>query len=64
MLIPTIPRTITVTVVAGGTSYVRVDQKIVRTDFERGATVSQAIEIAEVPSLEAQEELAETRRNR
>ena len=63
MLIPTIQKSVTVTVVAGATSYVRVDQKIVGTDFSKGVTVSQSIEIEEVSRAEGQAELAETRQN-
>jgi predicted small lipoprotein YifL len=45
LLVPTIPRWVTVTVVAGGTSYVRVDQKISGADFSGGVTVNQSITI-------------------
>jgi hypothetical protein len=63
LLVPTIPRWVTVTVVAGGTSYVRVDQKISGADLSSGVTVNQSILIEEVSSEVGQAELAETRQN-
>lgn len=63
MLIPTIPRSVTVTVVAGSSSYVRVDQKISSASFDAGVTVNQSIEIEEVSSEVGQAELEATREN-
>jgi hypothetical protein len=63
MLIPTIPRSITVTVINGGTSFVRVDQKIHSATLDSGLTVTQSIEIEEVSSEEGQLALEETRQN-
>ncbi len=63
MFIPTIPRSVTVTVVRGGTSYVRVDQNIDGASLEGGVTVNQSIEIEEVSSEEGQAELENTRQN-
>ena len=61
--VPTIPKTVTVTVVRGSQSYVRVDQKIDSVDVTSGATVMQSIEIEEVPFNIGQAELAKTRQN-
>ncbi|MGH6855795.1 MAG: hypothetical protein ACREDN_10290 [Aestuariivirga sp.] len=63
MFIPTIPRSVTVTVVRGGTSYVRVDQKIDNASLEGGLTVNQSIMIEEVSSEEGQADLARTRQS-
>ena len=63
LLIPTIPRYVTVSVVAGGSSYVRVDQKISSADLSSGVTVNQSITIEEVSSEVGQAELAATREN-
>ncbi len=63
MFIATIPRSVTVTVVRGGTSYVRVDQNIDNASLEGGVTVNQSIEIEEVSSEEGQAELEATRQN-
>jgi hypothetical protein len=63
MFIPTIPRSVTVTVVNGGTSYVRVDQTIDSASLSGGVTVNQSIRIEEVPSEEGQAELDKTRQN-
>jgi hypothetical protein len=62
-VIPTIPKTVTVTVVRGSQSYVRVDQTIDSVDVTSGATVMQSIEIEEVPLNIGQAELAQTRQN-
>lgn len=63
MFIPTIPRSVMVTVVASGTSYVRVDQNIDSASLSGGVTVNQSIEIEEVSSEEGQAELEGTRQN-
>lgn len=63
MFIPTIPRSVTVTVVDGGTSYVRVDQNIDSASLEGGVTVNQSVNIEEVSSEEGQAELEKTRQN-
>ena len=62
-IVPTIPKTVTVTVVRGSQSYVRVDQKIDSVDVTGGATVTQSIEIEEMPFNIGQAELAKTRQN-
>ena len=62
-VVPTIPRTVSVTVVRGSQSYVRVDQIIDSVDVSVGATVAQSIEIEEVPFNIGQAELAKTRQN-
>jgi hypothetical protein len=62
-IVPTIPKTVTVTVVRGSQSYVRVDQTIDSVDVTGGATVMQSIEIEEVPFDIGQAELAKTRQN-
>jgi hypothetical protein len=63
MLVPTIPRSVTVTVVAGGYSYVRVDQVISGTDLSGGVTVNQSVEIEEVSPEVGQAELEKARKN-
>lgn len=63
MIVPTIPRTITVTVVRGSQSYVRVDQTIDSIGLSGGATVTQSISIEEVPFDVGQAELAKSRQN-
>jgi hypothetical protein len=63
MFIPTIPRSVTVTVVHRGTSYVRVDQNIDGASLEGGVTINQSINIEEVSSEEGQAELEKTRQN-
>jgi hypothetical protein len=64
LLIPTIPKTITVTVVRGSQSYVRVDQVIDSFSGEGGGgSVMQTVEIEEVPPSIGQAELAESRKN-
>ena len=62
-IVPTIPKTVTVTVVRGSQSYVRVDQTIESVDVTGGATVTQSIEIEEMPFNIGQAELAKTRQN-
>ena len=63
MLVPTIPRSVTVTVVAGSKSYVRVNQIIDSASVGSGVAVSQSVSIEEVSSEVGQEELALTRQN-
>ena len=62
-LVPTIPKTVTVTVVRGSQSYVKVDQIIDVIGVTDGASVSQSIEIEEMPFNVGQAELAQTRQN-
>ena len=62
-IVPTIPKTVSVTVVRGSQSYVRVDQTIESVDVTGGATVTQSIEIEEMPFNIGQAELAKTRQN-
>ena len=62
-IVPTIPKTVSVTVVRGSQSYVRVDQTIESVDVTGGATVTQSIEIEEMPFNTGQAELAKTRQN-
>jgi hypothetical protein len=61
--VPTIPKTVTVTVVRGSQSYVRVDQVIDSVGVAGGTTVMQTIEIEEVPFNIGQAELAKSRQN-
>jgi hypothetical protein len=63
LFVPTIPKTVTVTVVRGSQSYVRVDQIIDSVGVTGGTTVMQSIEIEEVPFDIGQAELAKTRQN-
>ena len=62
-MVPTIPKTVTVTVVRGSQSYVKVDQVIDSVDVSIGASVAQSIEIEEMPFNVGQAELAQTRQN-
>ena len=62
-LVPTIPKTVTVTVVRGSQSYVKVDQIIDVIGVTDGASVSQSIESEEMPFNVGQAELAQTRQN-
>ena len=62
-LVPTIPKTVTVTVVRGSQSYVKVDQIIDAIGVTEGASVTQSIEIEEMPFNVGQAELAQTRQN-
>jgi hypothetical protein len=62
-LVPTIPKTVTVTVVRGSQSYVKVDQIIDGIGITEGASVTQSIEIEEMPFNVGQAELAQTRQN-
>ena len=62
-LVPTIPKTVTVSVVRGSQSYVRVDQVIDAIGVTEGASVTQSIEIEEMPFNVGQAELAQTRQN-
>ena len=61
--VPTIPKTVSVTVVRGSQSYVRVDQIIDSVGVSGGTTVMQTIEIEEVPFNIGQAELARSRQN-
>jgi hypothetical protein len=63
LLVPTIPKTVSVTVVRGSQSFVRVDQTIDSIGMSGGASVTQSISIEEVPYDVGQAELAKTRRN-
>jgi hypothetical protein len=62
-IVPTIPKTVTVTVVRGSQSYVKVDQVIEAIGVTEGASVAQSIEIEEMPFNVGQAELAQTRQN-
>lgn len=62
-VVPTIPKTVTVTVVRGSQSYVKVDQVIDSVDVSIGTSVAQSIEIEEMPFNVGQAELAQTRQN-
>jgi hypothetical protein len=62
-IVPTVPKTVTVTVVRGSQSYVKVDQIIDAIGVTEGASVSQSIEIEEMPFNVGQAELAQTRQN-
>jgi hypothetical protein len=62
-LMPTIPKTVTVSVVRGSQSYVKVDQVIDAIGVTQGASVTQSIEIEEMPFNVGQAELAQTRQN-
>lgn len=62
-IVPTIPKTVTVTVVRGSQSYVKVDQVIDGIGVTEGASISQSIEIEEMPFNVGQAELAQTRQN-
>ena len=64
LLLPTIPRTITVTVIRGSKSYVRIDQTIDSAGVGDGGRVMQSVEIEEVPFNIGQEELAKSRQNK
>jgi len=64
LLIPTIPKAISVTVVRGSMTYVRVDQTIDTIGMVGDASVSQSTSIEEVPFEIGQAELAKTRLNR
>jgi Protein of unknown function (DUF2846) len=63
MLVPTIPKSVEVTVVRGSQSYVRVDQSIDSVGMTGGVSVSQSTSIEEVPFDVGQAELAKTRKN-
>jgi hypothetical protein len=64
LFIPTIPRTITVAVAAGGSAYVRADQRITELDAsDGGARAMQAVFIEEVSLEQGQEEIGKTRGN-
>lgn len=63
MLMPTIPRSVMVTVVPGSVSYVRVNQTIDSADASHGLTVMQSVQIEEVAPEVGQAELGQTRQN-
>lgn len=65
MVLPTIPKSVEVTVVPGSNSYVRVNQAIdsVGGGAEGGVQVMQSISIEEVPFDVGQQELEATRQN-
>jgi Protein of unknown function (DUF2846) len=66
LLLPTIPKSVEVTVVPGSMSYVRVNQKIdniTSGGAAGGVQVMQSIEIEEVPFDVGQKELEATRQN-
>ncbi|MBI2718936.1 MAG: hypothetical protein HY245_00930 [Rhizobiales bacterium] len=63
LLLPTIPQTVTVAVLAGSPSYVRVDQNIVNAGLNGGGTISQSIQITEVPADVGRKEVDETKGN-
>ena len=63
LIIPTIPKTVTITVVRGSTSYVRLNQTIDKVGLDGGASVMQSVEIEEVPSEVGQAEIAQARQN-
>ena len=63
LIIPTIPKTVTVTVVSGSKSYVRVNQTIDSVGTNGGTSVMQSVDIEEVPPEVGQAELAEARQN-
>ena len=63
LFLPTIPRSVDVAVVAGTTSYVRVDQNIVEAGVSEGVTIAQEVAIEEVTSEQAQQELEATSLN-
>jgi hypothetical protein len=63
LLVPTIPKSVSVTVVRGSQSYVRVDQIIDSVAMTSGASVSQSTSIEEVPFDVGQAELAKSRQN-
>ncbi len=63
LLLPTIPKSVSVSVVRGSQSYVRVDQVIDSVGTTSGASVSQSITIEEVPYDIGQAELAKSRQN-
>jgi hypothetical protein len=62
-LVPTIPKTVTVSVVRGSQTYVKVDQVIDAIGVTEGASVTQSIDIEEMPFNVGQAELAQTRQN-
>jgi hypothetical protein len=63
LLVPTIPKSVSVTVVRGSQSYVRVDQIIDSIGMAGGASVTQSTTIEEVPFDVGQAELAKSRQN-
>jgi hypothetical protein len=63
MMVPTIPRWVTVDVAPGSRSYVKVNQKIDDVKFGGGLTVMQSVDIEEMSAEEGQKELTETKLN-
>jgi hypothetical protein len=63
LLLPTIPKTVTVAVVPGSRSYVRVDQRITDIGTAGSASVMQETSIEEVDPETAQSELAQLHEN-
>ena len=63
LLVPTIPKSVSVTVVRGSQSYVKVDQVIDSFGAAGGASVTQSITIEEVSYEVGQAELASARQN-
>jgi hypothetical protein len=63
LVLPTIPKSVDIAVVAGTTSYVRVDQNIIDAGVTEGVTIAQEVAIEEVTSEQAQQELETTRLN-
>jgi hypothetical protein len=63
LVVPTIPKSITVAVVPGSRSYVRVDQRITRLDAGGSFSATQETLIEEVSAEVGQAELAKTRAN-
>lgn len=57
LVLPTIPKSVEVAVIATGTSYVRVDQIISSADLSGGVTVNQQVVIEEVSPIVGQAEI-------
>lgn len=58
LIVPTIPKSVDVAVIASAPTYVRVDQVISSTGLDGGVTVNQQVSIREVQPEEAQADLA------
>jgi hypothetical protein len=63
LIVPTIPKTITVAVAPGSHSYVRVDQRIVDVDRDGGWRAMQEVFIEEVDEETGRAEIASARAN-
>jgi hypothetical protein len=63
LIIPTIPKSVTVAVVPGSRSYVKVDQRITGFGLHGGATATQETSIEEVSVETGQAEIAGMRAN-